>query len=131
MTTDPTEATTCINRAKRIGTGIQIFLADYDNVLSVTEANWKERIMPYIKHAEVFTCPVDSHEQSSFSLNPRLIDKNLSKPKNPQSTVLIYEGTGGALRAPHDGRGVVVFADTSTRLLTPAEFSKVWQIPNK
>lgn len=61
------QKTSALSNVKQVGTGIQIYIADYDDVFPtgcgsgwVGEALWQQKVQPYIKNIGIFTSPADS-----------------------------------------------------------------------
>jgi type II secretory pathway pseudopilin PulG len=66
---DKARGATCLNNFKQIGTGLQLYLQDYDETYPLNRFDihgsdckplgytWKEAVHPYIKNADVWVCP--------------------------------------------------------------------------
>jgi hypothetical protein len=65
-------------------------------------------------------CPLDSG-RTSYSFNAKLAYKSLDAVKQPEKTILVYEGAKGKLVFRHQGRAAVGLADGRSRMVTAAE----------
>ena len=63
-------ASSCQSNCKQIGLGIIQYMQDYDEILPERGGNpnpgWQDRIQPYLKSIQVFTCP----SASNLKFNP-------------------------------------------------------------
>lgn len=60
--------TSCLSNLKQLGTSVLMYAQDYDEIYPVEESatdvslapmTWPNRVMPYIKNAQLFKCPSD------------------------------------------------------------------------
>ena len=68
--------TACLSNTKQMGTAINMYIQDYDEMIpprairDVTTGNtveglsWRRLIYPYVKSADVFTCPSNPNNRS-------------------------------------------------------------------
>ena len=110
-----------LHNVKQIALALIMLEADNDDVLKVTEANWRKRIAPYLKDLQVLTCPDDEKGALSYSLNANLIGKADTSVSEPARTVLVYEGKNSRLNFRHNGKAAVGFADGHVKLILPDE----------
>jgi prepilin-type processing-associated H-X9-DG protein/prepilin-type N-terminal cleavage/methylation domain-containing protein len=61
--------TTCQSNLKQIGLGLMQYVQDYNNAMpdaedgddaTALEATWMDKVQPYVKNEQIFTCPTDS-----------------------------------------------------------------------
>jgi hypothetical protein len=65
-------------------------------------------------------CPLGAG-QTSYSFNAKLAYKSLDVVKQPEKTILVYEGAKGKLVFRHQGRAAVGLADGRSKMVTAAE----------
>src|SRR5262249_30596523 len=65
--------TTCLSNLKQIGSGLSLYLQDYDETYPLNQFDahgadckplgytWKEAVRPYIQNGEVWVCPSAKH----------------------------------------------------------------------
>jgi len=96
---DKARQSSCLSNTKQIGTGIMMYVQDYDetlpeywddNVTKTPNGNplgyWHNRIQPYVKNYSVFVCP------SAQSRDERLVDTGEGTPA--QRKDLRWRGSG-------------------------------------
>ncbi|HWA84457.1 MAG TPA: hypothetical protein VG820_13530 [Fimbriimonadaceae bacterium] len=125
---DAAKSTSCLSNIKQLALATIMFATDNDDVLKTTSAKWANAIYPYTKNKTILTCPEDKPGTVSYSFNVRLANVSMAKIKNPATTVLAYEGSGGKLNFRHDGRAAVAFADGHAKLITKEQAKTlVWK----
>ena len=102
--------TVLLSNLKQVSVGIQMYLADNDDILSLTDANLKAKLMPYLKNNKLFESPLLKGKSLVFTLNPNLVGKPVAKIANPAKTVMIVVGERGK-PTPIEGEAYVGFAD--------------------
>jgi prepilin-type processing-associated H-X9-DG protein len=110
----------CNYRTKQIAIGILMLESDEDK-LAFTPKDWVKKIDAYLINKNLLTCPLDKPGVTSYTVNPALCGKNLSKLKAASKIVLLYEGKNGKLSFKHEGKATVAFADGHVRQVTPKE----------
>jgi prepilin-type N-terminal cleavage/methylation domain-containing protein/prepilin-type processing-associated H-X9-DG protein len=96
----------CLSNMKQIGTGLTMYLQDYDGVFpfnwfgrtpdfwwqtlpetsSVLAYKWMDVIYPYVKNEKVFTCPSDGSPRREYIYWGRLTAPNPSSFNKPDET---------------------------------------------
>ncbi len=125
-----TASAACLSNAKQIALGLTMYLQDHDEVYPPKNALYGKSIAPYVKNADVFTCPLDAKGTVSYTMNPNMQAAQLAAVMYPARTVLVYEGKNRQLSFRHDGKAVVAFADGHAKLVTPAEAKTLYWYPN-
>jgi hypothetical protein len=79
----------CISNMKQLGTGIQIYLGDYDDKLP--PHGWDREIYPYTKNTGLTTCPAieDRKLKYGYAMNREVMGK--VGPTLPAQTPLFFE----------------------------------------
>ncbi len=98
---DKARATACSSNLKQIGLGFVQYCQDYDELVPqdisvvqnspVLKINWADELNPYLKSANVYTCPSDptlpissSNIVMSYAINANMgNDNQTNAPKNP------------------------------------------------
>ena len=91
---DKARGAACLSNVKQLGTGLIMYVQDYDEVLPhhndtanfmspTAAANWARNVQPYVKNLQVLTCP-------SSTLWP-------SVTPTPTDTKIAYQGNGVVL----------------------------------
>ena len=129
---DAARQTACLSNLKQISLGLLMFATDYDDVLKFKPDKYKASITPYIRNADVFTCPLDPKGTVSYSFNAKLAGISMSKIAKPAETVLAYEGKNGVLNFRHKGRATVAFADGHVKVIDKEMAKKlIWNANGK
>jgi len=92
---DKARAAACLSNVKQLGTGLIMYVQDYDEMLPhhidagdfmnpIASPNWARNIQPYCKNTQVLTCP-------SAELYPGVV------PTTQGSTKIAYQGNGVVL----------------------------------
>lgn len=102
--------TVLLSNLKQVSVGIQMYLADNDDILSLTDANLKAKLQPYVKNNKLFESPLLKGKSLIFTLNPKLVGKPVAKIADPAKTVMIVVGERGK-PTPVEGVAYVGFAD--------------------
>lgn len=113
--------TQCLSNIKQLSTGAMIYLTDYDDH-NFLPGSIKTPLMPYIKNASIFECPLTHW---AFGTNDKLRKLDFGKIKDPSKTVFFFDSGGVSQTFPHDGLGAVSFADTHAKMIkagTPLHF---------
>lgn len=126
---DSARAVSCLSNMKQIATGMMMYAQDYDEHFLPKGASLIDKIMPYIKNKEIFTCPLDPPGTVSYTFNSGLAGVTLAMLEEPARTVMIYEGKGGKLDYKHDGQAHVGFADGHVKAIKPEEAAGlIWTV---
>jgi prepilin-type processing-associated H-X9-DG protein len=121
------KSTACLSNVKQVALGCIMYASDTDDVLKFGASNWTDKIYPYMKNKAILTCPEDAKGVVSYSINPKIVGKNLAKIKRPADTVMLYEGKGGKLNFRHSGRAAVAFCDGHAKLINAQQAkSLIW-----
>lgn len=128
------QSISCLNSARQITLGMIIYAGDNTNYPNA--ANWCDAILPEVGNQQVFLCKAGNEsDRSHFAYNAKLSGVELDQIKNPATTVMIFETSGGwnlsggkelLPAAPRHSRGVVVgFADGHAELVTESRWAQL------
>jgi prepilin-type processing-associated H-X9-DG protein len=117
--------TTCLSNLKQLALGVMIYIADHDDKFKFTEASLRKAVLTYTKNDKLWFCPSGSQTVPAYSVNTKLIGKAAAKLKDPANTVLLYEGSKGALNFRHGGYACVAFADGHAKVFKAADAKKL------
>ena len=115
------KAEMALSNLKMISVAAMNHLTSKDDRFLLTPENWTKELEPFLKNRLILTSPFDAKGTVSFSLNPNLAEETFSKLKNPEKTVLFFEGKVGAPLFRNNGKALIGFADGSVRRLTPEQ----------
>lgn len=92
----------CMSRMKQLSTGLMIYLSDNDDVLPPA-AKWNDRIMPYLKNVDLFSCPPVKREGKvgGYALNSELSGKKVTSFAEPAKVQLFMETARLGLGVSH------------------------------
>jgi prepilin-type processing-associated H-X9-DG protein len=104
---------TCQNHLKQLALAAHQLRLQNKNRFAFTQSNFKDALMPYIKDAAPFHCPVDSSSSfEGYSFNKNLEDVDAGQIDGySHEVILFYEGQGENFDFRHGGGTNVVFAD--------------------
>ena len=115
----------CQSNLKQIGLGILQYTQDYDEHYpsGTTMAEWKPKLMPYLKSEQIFICPSHTGASESYEINPALSGLDMNKINSPSQMPMIYEPQSdlhldGSSMAFADGH-VKWFREQQARALAP------------
>lgn len=112
----------CESNVKQICLGLTQFMQDNNDKFALKAVSYKDKAMPYIKSEQVFHCPSDSGGSGvSYSFNQKLEGVPIAKVKQPDTTIMVYEGQNQTLDFRHDNKAVVGFVDGSVRAIRQDE----------
>lgn len=114
-------ASSCLSNEKQQAMAVLLYVADYDERYPPSDGQrYREKIADYQSNPLVFECPSDENGPPSYSFNTKLSRLPLAKLKQPNSTVMIFEGAEWKKPdTPHLGSTNIAFADGSCRSLGP------------
>ncbi len=127
----------CINNARQIALGVMIYATDNTNCPNA--ATWCDAILPEVGNQQVFLCKAgNENDRSHYAYNAKLSGVDLDQIKNPATTVMIFETSGGwnqsggpelLLAIPRHNRGIVVgFVDGHVETITEPQFARLnWE----
>jgi len=75
--------------------------------------------MAYIRRDTVLRCPEDKGAPPSYSLVPERLGAVLEEVKEPERTLLLYEGRQGLVELRHDGGAHAAFVDAHVKWIGP------------
>jgi hypothetical protein len=108
----------------RLGTIVQTLAADKGGKFALQGTQLRQSLLPYYPALDVLLrYPQGQSEQVSF--NTRLTNVPLSKIRNPQRTVMLYEGQNGQLDFRHNGRAMVTFVAGHVRYVNSETAKKL------
>ncbi len=114
-----------LSNLKQIGTGVVMYIQDYDEVLPSPAAKYKDLLMPYLKDEKLFHAPAaPKTEKESYTFNTNLQGIGMEKLSNPSQTIMIYEGKNGKPDYRYEGKTVIAFADGHARLCSEEEVAR-------
>jgi prepilin-type processing-associated H-X9-DG protein len=123
MAKSSAEAVACLSNVKQLCTGVLMLNEDNGEVLKLSPATFKKSVMPYVKNASLFSCPVGG--AASYSFNANLAGVRQTNIRSVAETVMIYEGKNGKLDFRHDGKAAVGFADGHAKLVNATGAQKL------
>ena len=107
---DKARQTTCLSNMRQIGTGLLMYLQDYDEIYpTVHSGAYLVLIQPYVKHLDVWRCPSGS---GKYTVSNQGI--------NGRTTVWGVVDTGIAANGDVMGGWNYTIPFSSTRVLEPA-----------
>ncbi|MGC4047760.1 MAG: hypothetical protein QM758_28535 [Armatimonas sp.] len=106
---------------RQVTTAALMHAIDNDEKYLLTQENYIKELTPYLKTKSVFTSPLDKPGTISFFFNTNLTGRTDASIKDPQNTVLFFEGKPEALNFRYSGKALVGFCDGSVRFIAPAE----------
>lgn len=115
----------CVSNEKYQALALLLYAADYDQHFPRSDkSDYQAIIQPYLRlpprtssTGVVFTCPAD-RQAPSYSFNVKLSRLPLAKLKQPNCTVMIFEGTEWSRPdTPHLRSTNLAFADGSCRTI--------------
>lgn len=127
----------CMNNAKQIALGV-IMYADA-NTNMPTAATWCDAVLTEVGSERVFQCGAANKEgRSHYAYNTNLDGFDLNKVKDPATTVLIFESTGGwnlsggrellLQNSRHNRKIVVGFVDGHVEQVNESDLSRLnWE----
>lgn len=124
------QKTVALSNMKQIALGTLMYAGDWNDILKMSPATAKEKIMPYIKNREVFKDPATGKDDV-YVFNNRLTNVPFDYVKYPAETVLWSLGAQGALLYPYDGKTVIAFADGHVKLVGKADIAKLRWTPDR
>ena len=84
----------CQSNLKQMALGMLQYAQDYDGEKLPDATKWIDKLMPYVKSEELFTCPsVTEPEGNGYAFNLNLSLQSLAAMGNVSQTVAIYETT--------------------------------------
>lgn len=99
------------SQAKQLSLGVMQLLQKAGGKYQFDPENFKEKITPYLRNANLLTAPGDAAGQQSFGFNPYLSGKKLADIEESAQTVLLYLGRDEKLDFRYNGKTIVAFAD--------------------
>lgn len=124
-------ARSSVQNVKQVLLGALQLTQDYDEKFAFTAANFREKVMPYVKNEALFLAPaLDEEKAFAYAINPTLPGKSIAQIDEAAQTVAIYEATAdGKVLYRFDGKAVVGFVDGHVALVGPEQAEKmVWAI---
>jgi prepilin-type processing-associated H-X9-DG protein len=120
---------TCMSNMRQLALAMMQYAQDWDEKLPPAN-RWRDAIKAYVKNDGVFRCPSDPDKTHpcSYAMNRRLSGQPLSRFKNPESIVLLFESTdttenpnsfGEGLVLRHNGKVCFAFLDGHVELKEP------------
>jgi prepilin-type N-terminal cleavage/methylation domain-containing protein/prepilin-type processing-associated H-X9-DG protein len=135
--------TACLNNCKQIGTGVMMYMQDYDEAVfncpypgpsaavygPALSVFWTEAIMPYIKNQQVFSCPSNEGTTATadypaikynnqYGLNERMLGR---LPWDPGNAYMTLPVTDAQIKAPAE---IGIISDTWTSVADG--YGQVW-----
>ncbi len=111
----------CISHMKQLGTGLQIYVSDFNEMLPVH--GWYDEIMPYVKNEALFSC--DKVPKWGYALNSEIAGRDSTKVPDPWSFPMLFEtdalardviaNLAARTRARHGRGSHITRCDTSTK----------------
>ncbi|HVK02559.1 MAG TPA: DUF1559 domain-containing protein [Armatimonadaceae bacterium] len=125
--------TSCLSNTRQLGLGVMMYVQDYDEAMPIGHVfassgnnqgnpadpypvggypigrGWAGNVLPYVKNAQLFTCPSDDTEATppevpiSYSFNRNVASAPLSDLNRPSMTVLLCEIEGNATDLTQNG----------------------------
>ncbi len=109
----------CMGHLKLLGIAAIQFSQDWDEKFALKAQNYPEALHLYMRNDAILVCPLEDEGANSYAFNAKLENANFFKIKQPEQTVMFYEGKDGQLDFRHDNRTGVCFADGHVELVTP------------
>lgn len=96
------DSTACMSNLKQLSIGLMIYLSDNDDVLPPA-SKWNDRLMPYLKNLNLFTCPPVKREgkEGGYALNSDIAEKKVSLFPEPAKVPLFMETARLGLGVSH------------------------------
>ena len=131
----------CQSNLRQLGLGMMQLIQDIKERFP-KDSDWQEAILPYVRNADLFSCPGAPNLQNGFAMNAALSDAYLMLLEDPSRTPLLFDSalnqpnaSGGfeSLCNPprHLGRNNIVFADGHTASFTLEEAQNLLWNPNQ
>jgi hypothetical protein len=98
----PARAVSCMSNVKVIGTGMMMYLEDYDEQFP-RATDWMDATYPYLKNKNTYRCPQSGSTQSNdfgYAFNATLAFKTLVTPKAPAHRNATTAAKDNALTTP-------------------------------
>lgn len=111
----------CLSNLKQMALGIMQFLQDHEEKFALNNKTFEKLIWPYTHSTEIYHCPDDEGNETSYSFNPQQENVALGQMEEPTKTVMLYEGKDGQLDFRHNNRASVCFADGHCELVSPEQ----------
>jgi len=123
----------CLSNLKQIGTGLMMYVQDYDEAYPCNwygglwpttpdgkQYKWMDAVSPYVKNEQVFTCPSDGSNRRKY-----IYYKNLTKASTDNwgsyCTNVAYWDTGPGTPASSEGNPAARRTTTLANVAKPAE----------
>lgn len=107
-----------------LGTVVQTLAADKAGKFALQGSQLRQSLLPYYPTLDVLLRYPEA-QGGQVSFNTRLTNVPLSKVRNPQRTVMLYEGENGKLDFRHNGRALVTFVAGHVRYLNSETAEKL------
>jgi len=104
---------------KQLGAGLLMFSWDYDNLIDLTQQNFKEKLKIYINSPDFFTAPDSPPGTTDFEINPNIAGLRMSTFTDRKDTVAFYLGHDQKLNFRYDGMSAVCFMDGHVEAISP------------
>jgi prepilin-type processing-associated H-X9-DG protein len=116
----PSYQATCMSNMKQLGTGLRMYVMDYDDKLPPA-GKWQDGSYPYVKNLNVYVCPARMDVKPGYAFNQRLEGVVAGKAAQPEKTPMLFESNRGqrngadrltSFVTPHSDRvGNICFLD--------------------
>jgi len=127
--------TACLSNCKQLGTGIAMYIQDYDEMLPMggwgnnttpVVDRWFEMVYPYVKNVDVFVCPSETRTFDGDALRtfvPKLQASGIGPENNggygANRNLLLYDMARSLAEVP-DSAGTFLIAESAQCLSTIA-----------
>lgn len=91
----------CLANLRQIGTGIQQYAQDHDEVLPSAD-KWMDEIMPYMRNEQVLKCPDAPDLAYGYAFNTALSRVSLAKVDKPAEVITVFESDRNTRNAHGD-----------------------------
>ncbi len=84
----------CLINVKQLSTAMLMYAQDWDDRFPPAEM-WSRELMPYVKNAPIFQCPIAPQISSGYAMNTRLSKLPLSSMASPASVPGLFDSSAG------------------------------------
>jgi len=105
-------------RLKALNLATLQFRQDYNEVYAFAPQHMQDALSPYMADRKAFSNPITGE---AYGFNGYLCGKSSDSIRQPEWTVLFYEGQDQKPIFRYDGKALIAYVDGHVKLVTPAE----------
>jgi hypothetical protein len=105
------KARRAMRQSKAVGLALMQFVQDYNETFLFTEANFLEKIRPYLGPGAL-SAPLGLPKGTpGININPALVGQKIGEIRDPSQVVALYFGEDEQIGFPFEGKSVVTYVD--------------------